>query len=67
MHKNNNGYRQAMLTFASRQKEAGRIDYLAAKQIEEERRYWRQILKLHIDVLKFLAMRGLALRAQTRS
>ena len=39
-----------MLTFASRQKEAGRIDYLAAKQIEEERRYWRQILKRLIDV-----------------
>ena len=54
MHKNNNGHRQAMLTFASRQKEAGRIDHLAAKQIEEKRRYWRQILKRLIDVLKFL-------------
>ena len=62
MHKNNNGHRQAMLTFASRQKEAGRIDYLTAKQIEEERRYWPQMLKRLIDVLKFLAMRGFALR-----
>ena len=62
MHENNNGHRQAMLTFESRQKGAGRIDYLAAKQIEDGRRYWRQILKRLIDILKFLAMRGLALR-----
>ena len=62
MHENNNGHRQAMLTFTSRQKEAGRIDYLAAKQIKEERRCWRQILKGLIDVSKFLAVRGLALR-----
>ena len=62
MRENNNGHRQAMLTFASRQKEASRNDSLPAKQIEEERHYWRRILKRLIDVLKFLAIHGLALR-----
>ena len=66
MRENNNGHRQAMLIFANRQKEPGRIVNLAAIQIKEERRYWRHILKRLVDVLKFLAMRGFALRAQTR-
>lgn len=51
MHESSDGHREAMLSFASRQREAGRVDYLAAKQIEEERCYWRQIVKRLIDVL----------------
>ena len=62
VHENNNGHRQAMLTSVSSHKEAGPTDYLATKQVEEERR-WSQILKRLLDVLKFLAMRGLALGA----
>lgn len=62
MHESSEGHREAMLSFASRQREAGRVDYLAAKQVEEERLYWRQILKRLIDVLIFLAERGLAIR-----
>jgi len=62
MHESSDGHREAMLSFASRQREAGRVDYLAAKQIEEERCYWRQIVKRLIDVLIFLSERGLAIR-----
>ncbi|XP_076806126.1 zinc finger MYM-type protein 1-like [Clavelina lepadiformis] len=62
MHESSDGHRKAMLSFASRQREAGRVDYLAAKQVEEERCYWRQIVKRLIDVLIFLAKRGLAIR-----
>ena len=59
MHESSDGHREAMLSFASRQREAGRVDYLAAKQIEEERCYWRQIVKRLIDVLIFLSERVL--------
>lgn len=62
MHERSNGHREAMLSFASRQREVGRVDFLAAKEVEEERSYWRQILKRLIDVLVFLAERGLAIR-----
>jgi hypothetical protein len=62
MHECSEGHCEAMLAFASRQREARRVDYLAAKQVEEERRYWRLILKRLIDVLIFLAERGLAIR-----
>ena len=62
MHENSDGHREAMLSFASRQGEASRVDFLAAKQIDEKRCYWRQIVKRLIDVLIFLAERGLAIR-----
>ena len=35
MHENNSGFPQAILTFANRPKEAGRIDYLALNRLRK--------------------------------
>ena len=36
-----------------------RIDCTLVKQQEEERKYWRDVLKCVVETIKFLAQRGL--------
>ena len=39
-----------------------RIDCTLVKQQEEERKYWRDVLKRVVETIKFLAQRGLSFR-----
>ena len=38
------------------------IDCTLVKQQEEERKYWRDVLKRVVETIKFLAQRGLSFR-----
>lgn len=51
-----------ILNFMSRQKLTGRIDQELIEQIENETKYWKEVLIRVIETIKFLASRGLALR-----
>ena len=62
MRDSSHDHREVVLSFASRQREACSVYYLAAKQVMEERCCWCPIGKRFIDVLIFLAKRGLAIR-----
>ena len=64
MNESSDGHREVTLSFASRQRQAARVNYLAAKQVDEERCFWRQIVKRLIDVLIFLAKRGPAMKGR---
>ena len=47
-----------------RASKAGRIDCRLVHQLESERKYWREVLKRAVEVIKFLSARGLAFRGE---
>ena len=46
---------------------SGKVDTLLLTQMEDEKRYWREILRRVVECLKFLCERGLALRGDNEN
>ena len=61
-HENSYGHVQAMCTFAKRLNAKGRIDEQMAKQSDDERQYWREVLRRIVATVQFLSSQGLAFR-----
>lgn len=61
-HEQSKEHNTNILNFMSRQKLTGRIDQELIEQIENETKYWKEVLIRVIETIKFLASRGLALR-----
>lgn len=61
-HENSYGHVQAMCTFAKRLTAKGRIDEQMAKQLDDERQYWREVLRRIVATVQFLSSQGLAFR-----
>jgi hypothetical protein len=55
-----------MMTYYSRLKVSGRADTQLAIQFNNDRQYWKEVLKRIIAVIKFLASRGLPLRGDNQ-
>jgi len=61
-HEQSKEHKVNIINFMSRQKLPGRIDQELIEQIENETKYWKEVLIRIIEIIKFLASRGLALR-----
>ena len=55
-------HRNSLISITSWQAEKGLIDSQIQKKIEEKQNYWRLILERNVEVIKFLAKKGLAFR-----
>lgn len=55
-------HRKAAVDYVSRCRTSGRVDKELMKQLEEEKQYWRNVLKRVVAVTSFLCERGLAFR-----
>ena len=58
-HENSDNHRSAYTTMMNRSKSIQRIDKYLIKQIENETRYWRDVLRSTIDVITFICERDL--------
>lgn len=61
-HENSPEHKTATTAWLTRVILAGRIDCALAKQTQEERNYWREVLRRVVETVKFLAERGLPFR-----
>ena len=61
-HETSKEHLNAVVNFARRSKEVGRIDHELVQQAENTINYWRNVLKRLVSVIKYLAERGLAFR-----
>ena len=61
-HENSESHRNASLSAASFKTKNARVYHSLLVQIEEEKVYWRAVLKRVVAVVKFLCERGLPLR-----
>ncbi|KAG8184634.1 hypothetical protein JTE90_022682 [Oedothorax gibbosus] len=66
-HKRSLDHRQSMFDFSKRSQQKGLIDTELIKQFENERQYWRHILKRVVATVKFLSSLGLAFRGNNES
>ncbi|KAG8182588.1 hypothetical protein JTE90_021726 [Oedothorax gibbosus] len=66
-HKRSLDHRQSMFDFSKRSQQKGLIDTELIKQFENERQYWRDILKRVVATVKFLSSLGLAFRGNNES
>ena len=61
-HENSTAHHSAQVAYSSLRHVCGRIDCEIGKQLEAEKRYWHDILKRVVAVIKFLSERGLPFR-----
>ena len=61
-HENSAAHHSAQVAYSSQIQVCGRIDCEIGKQLEAEKRYWHDILKRVVAVIKFLSERGLPFR-----
>ena len=61
-HEESNSHQQHLIELLMRKKSGGCVDSQLVNQIEEEHKYWSTLLERIIEVVKFLAERGLAFR-----
>jgi hypothetical protein len=66
-HENGQEHRKCMMTYYSRLKVSGRADTQLAIQFNNDRQYWKEVLKRIIAVIQFLASRGLPLRGDNQT
>ncbi|XP_008181540.1 zinc finger MYM-type protein 1-like [Acyrthosiphon pisum] len=59
-HENSAIHRKSMLTWLDRVNAKNRIDKTMAEQMLSEKKYWVEVLRRVVSVVKFLAVRGLA-------
>lgn len=59
-HENSAMHRKSMLTWLDRVNTKNRIDKTMAEQMLSEKKYWVEVLRRVVSVVKFLAVRGLA-------
>lgn len=63
-HESSEGHNASVLALANRSALQGRIDEALVLQLNEEKSYWRNVLKRVVAVVKRLASRGLAFRGK---
>lgn len=61
-HEESTPHRQAIISLLNLKNKNARVDSQLVSQIETEQKYWRLLLTRIIEVVKFLAERGLAFR-----
>ena len=61
-HENSAEHKNSLTVWRTRKITACRVDCNLVKQVELERRYWRDVLQRAVEVIKFLAERGLPFR-----
>lgn len=61
-HEESSSHRQCLISMLARKNKRGRVDAELVKQIETERAYWQNILQRVVEIIRFLAERGLAFR-----
>ena len=61
-HENSAAHHSAQVAYSSQRQVCGRIDCEIGKQLEAEKRYWHDILKRVVAVIKFLSESGLPFR-----
>jgi hypothetical protein len=61
-HEKLSSHRAAVVAYISRCRTSGRVDEQLQMQLEEEKQYWRSVLKRVVAVTTFLCERGLAFR-----
>ena len=61
-HEESSSHRQALISLLMRKNKGERVDSQPVKQMETEQKYWRTLLERIIEVVKFLAERGLSFR-----
>lgn len=61
-HETSVNHSDCVLALAQRKNITGRVDWKLCAQVEDEKKYWRKILKRIVATVKFLATHGLAFR-----
>lgn len=61
-HEKTSIHANAMFSLSLLQKKAARVDHQVVEQLREETLYWESVLTRVVEVIKFLAERGLPLR-----
>ena len=61
-HENSAAHHSAQVAYSSQRQVCGRIDCEIGKQLEAEKRYWHDIIKRVVAVIKFLSERDLPFR-----
>lgn len=64
-HENSSEHRKSLLTWISRTHDSHHVDKNMTKWFQLEVEYWRNVLKRVVEVVKFIAERGLAFRGTT--
>lgn len=65
-HETTKYHSEAARLYVKRSLEAGKLNSLLTKQINDEVQYWRDVLKRVFTVVSFLASRGLPLRGSNQ-
>ncbi|CAG9773635.1 unnamed protein product [Ceutorhynchus assimilis] len=66
-HENSPEHRNCMMIYQSRLRVSGRIDTQLTRQFNDERQYWKEVLRRIVAVIKFLASRGLPFRGENEN
>ena len=61
-HERSTDHRQALTTYTTRLYKSNTIDRSIADDMENQKMYWREVLRRVVSTIKFLTSRGLALR-----
>ena len=64
-HKQSKQHSDAVQCYFGKVTLKGKIDIHLKQQLEDEKRYWREVLRRVVECLKFLCSRGLALRGDS--
>lgn len=65
LHESSAEHRASLSSWLARVSAKGCIDEKLQKQMNEEKIYWQSVLRRVVEVIKFLAQRGLAFRGDT--
>ncbi|CAG9822955.1 unnamed protein product [Phaedon cochleariae] len=66
-HENTSQHRTSCFKLSARGKSSQRIDHHICEQIEEEKKYWREVLKRVVATVQMLTARGLAFKGTNQS
>ena len=66
-HENSCEHRKAMLSMVARANEKGRVDSQLLVQFNQQRQYWRELLKRVVEVVRFLCERALPFRGENET
>ena len=66
-HEESNSHQLHLIELLMRKRSGGCVDSQLVSQIEEEKKYWSVLFEQIIEVVKFLAERGLAFRGSNET
>ncbi|XP_014492284.1 52 kDa repressor of the inhibitor of the protein kinase-like [Vigna radiata var. radiata] len=66
-HENSPDHKSSVLQMLERGKKHGRIDHQVERQLEEEKVYWKSVLRRVVETVKSLVSRGLPLRGDNET